>query len=608
MPELIGGAEWADTYRVLGVDESANRSGRWKTEAWQAGILEAFADPRLDWVVVLKAAQMGVSELVRCAIGRWACLDPGDTLWVMSTEAAARRSMKKLQAMFRSTPCLRGLISPRRRDTSLLEMVLSSGMKIVIGWSGSASSLASDPFRRVILDETGLYADRVGKEGNPVRLAEERIKTYGRRGKMILLSKPSHADDMICSHFDDCLDRQEFHVPCAACGELQALQWGAVRWPGGDPERAPSSSEDRVRLAAAIEIDQSAWIECRGCQQSIGSIPDAIQSAAAIWAQPEPDDTKTRRRAYHISELYHWARSVSDLVARFLRCVKPADKQDFHTGSLGRPYVAERSHVVAGLFAARAIWPACQIPSWATSVIATADTQKDHFWFMIRAWGKDSRSRLVDWGRVETFDELGERCLRTDFPLEGVEGHFARPQILLIDGAGGTAGGLLEHSRTRDVYLWAAKTQGVIPLKGDIGRGRNHFTIIEHKTLGIRIARPDSSWFKSALMKLIRSTDPILWEESDGAESAEYGRQMTGQKEEGIEDAGGRKKWRWTKRRGRPDHLFDCAAYQVVAHDEIVKSERDEPIAATVRRRSAAAPQRRREPARGWVDGSGWWE
>jgi len=546
---------------------------------WQRYILDLLADPAVDWVVILKAAQMGVSELMRCAIGRWAMLDPGDVLWVMASELAADKAMAKLRNMFHNSPALRNLWPQRgtrplqrKRKESRKEVILANGMRIVIGWAGSASSLASDPFPRVILDETGLYPTRVGQEGSPIGLAEERTKTFGRRRKIVLLSKPAHADDLICQAHAECLDQRERHLPCPSCGHLAPLDWDRVRWHDARgsvvrPSDAPDAPVERIAQAAYVESAQVAWMACDDCDGRLTDTHSADADQRAAWVRVGDDTTtETRRRAVHISELYHWSRSLSDLVARFLRALRPGDRQNFYTGSLGLPYEHERSELLPSMIAAKATHTAGVVPEWATVVIASADTQMDHLWLVVRAWGPGHQSRLIDWGRVETFDELRARAFRA-WPLEARNAE-ARAAILLIDAGGGTAGGRLDGSRSQQVYQFADVTPHVLAVKGTgEERGSHEGSPITWRSITfaaerkLRIVCPHANYWKDQLAKLVRGDG---WEENTTAASPEYCRQMTGQRQVWEESTTGRGRWVWRKRRRRPDHLWDCSYLQVV--------------------------------------------
>jgi phage terminase large subunit GpA-like protein len=598
--ERLGGWEWADRERVLSREESPS-PGPWRSLVWQRAILDALADPTIDWIVILKAAQMGVSEIVRCAVGRWALLDPGDVLWVVTTEAAAKKAMKKLRAMFRSTPALRPLVSSRRTDRTLLELVLTNGMRIVIGWAGSAQSLASDPFRYVILDEVAKYKWSVQGEGSAVDLAKERTKVYGRRGKIVLLSSPKDENDLIVTNHAEVADRRVFAVPCPACGDVQPIDWAAVRWPGGEPATAPTEAMARVRLADQVEGERSAWVACRACADGKLLPHRAAFDGRARWVQEE-EAPRSRRVAFHVPEFFHWETTLSDLVAKWLRCTKPRALQAFHNGSLGLPYRSERGALQANLFQRRAVHEDGLVPSWATAVLATADTQIDHFWFMVRAWGPGGRSRLLDWGKAGSFDELEARTLKRRFPIEG-RGESVGARFLLIDSGGGME--TTDGSRTHDVYKFAKRVAHVLPIKGAADKnpedGRPVWaTKVEYtpaveragaQRVELELYHAHTEYWKDTANATIRADAPVLWEESQSAAAPDYGRHLTGEHRVMLSTPGGETSWRWQPRSKHARHdLWDCAWMQLVAA-EIARVDGEAPIA----RRLEAKVQRKKK-------------
>src|SRR5690606_19035622 len=58
------------------------------------------------------------------------------------------------------------------------------------------------------------------------------------------------------------------------------------------------------------------------------------------------------------------------------------------------------------------------VPAWASRIVMTVDTQKDHFWFVVRAWGAGFRSRRLHHGRVATFEELSVLMDESLWPYE----------------------------------------------------------------------------------------------------------------------------------------------------------------------------------------------
>lgn len=573
--ERLGGAAWADAERVLSIEESP-QPGPWRSKPWQRELLDAFADPDLDWIVILKAAQMGVSELVRCAVGRWALLDPGDVLWVVTTEDAARKAMKKLQAMFRSTPSLRALVSPRKRDSTLLELRLTNGMRVVIGWAGSPQSLASDPFRYVVLDEVAKHRWSVQGEPSSVELGRERVKTYGRRGKVILLSSPKHDNDLICASHREVRDRRVFAIPCPSCGLMQPCEWDSVRWPGGEPSKAPAAPSDRTALADQVEAEESAWLECRGCKGKIVSHRAAWDPRAAWVSEDSTEEAQGgRRRAYHVTEFFHWETTLSDLVVKFLRAVTPSAIQGFFNGSLGSPRRSDGRTIRADIFRVRAVHPARTVPSWATTVIATGDTQLGGWHYMVRAWGHGSRSRLLDWGWASSGEELEAKTLEARFVVEGST-ILAKPLLLAIDSGGGMAH--QDGSRTMDTYDFVRAHRRAFALRGDPDheslQGKpSRQTEIEFRGRPFKLWLVNKNFWADELCTLVLSEEPVLWEECRGAENPAYGRQMASEEKVLVQGERGSKEL-WQKRATHAEnHAWDLARYQVWAASELAHVE-----------------------------------
>lgn len=570
--ERIGGAGWAERERWIGADEGSPLPGLWRSVPWQREIMDALADQSVQWLTILKATQVGVSELVRNAIGRWAIHDPGDVLWVMSTQAAAERSMIKLRKMFQNTPALRHLLSDRRSDTTLLELVLTNGMRIVIGWAGSAASLASDPFPRVVLDEVALYRWSTQHAGSPVHLAGDRTKTAGRRGKVVLLSSPTAEDDPICTAHRETADRRVFAAPCPACGVVQPWEWERVAWPGGSTISAPSDPDARLAMAEVVRREQSAWMSCEGhgCNGKIEPRV-AMRDERARWVQEEQAGP-SERRAYHVPEAWHWETTLSDLVAKFLRATTPAALGTFYTGSLGRVLVTSSAAVGARLFASRAVHPRT-VPAWATVVLSTADTQLGGWWLMVRAWGKGGRSRLLDWGFVTTEEELVARGLQARFVVEGPVELEAAPLRLAVDTGGGMKQATADDadgSRTKQVYALVRRTRGMVALKGE---GDKAATDGQHHRLakvdGLDVHLVHKGFYADELSRLVQSSAPVLWEECVGADDPSYTRQMSSEHKV-LETTSKGSKWIWKKKTtGAANHLWDCARYQVWLADHV---------------------------------------
>ena len=134
---------------------------------------------------------------------------------------------------------------------------------------------------------------------------------------------------------------------------------------------------------------------------------------------------------------------------------------DFSNGRLAEPFRQQISKLKPGLFRDKAVHiaqlvadgqspPTGVIPRWAGLLLLTVDTQKDSFWYVLRALGHACRSKLIRYGEVRTFDEL-VALADARFPIEGLDNTYLHAARAFID-SGGTQDMDADSSRTDQVY------------------------------------------------------------------------------------------------------------------------------------------------------------
>jgi phage terminase large subunit GpA-like protein len=227
-PPTLTVSEWADDARRLSQESSAE-PGRWTTARaeYQRAILDAVADPGVPVIVVMKAAQVGWTEILNNAVGFHIDQDPAPLLVIQPTlEMAEAWSKDRLAPMLRDTPVLRGRVKdPRSRDAdnTLLHKVFPGGHITMIG-ANSPASLAMRPIRIVLADEVDRYPVSAGTEGDPLKLAAKRQITFWNR-KTLLGSTPTLKGLSVIEREWARSDQRRFFVPCPECGHEQVLRW-----------------------------------------------------------------------------------------------------------------------------------------------------------------------------------------------------------------------------------------------------------------------------------------------------------------------------------------------------------------------------------------------
>ena len=107
-PPKLTVSEWADTYRILSSESSAE-PGRWSTSRaeYQRGMMDAVSDPDIETVVLMTGAQIGKTELLNNVVAYHIHQDPAPILVVQPTlEMAQTWSKDRLAPCIRDTPVL----------------------------------------------------------------------------------------------------------------------------------------------------------------------------------------------------------------------------------------------------------------------------------------------------------------------------------------------------------------------------------------------------------------------------------------------------------------------------------------------------------------------
>jgi phage terminase large subunit GpA-like protein len=416
--------------------------------------------PGVKELNIQKAVQIGASEACRNIVGRMAHLEPDPWGIVLPAKDKGRKVIKnRILPMFRNTEPLRELFTDSAHDLQNEQLQLANGFLFHLMWSGSASSMASDPMRGVICDEVNKYEQWVGDEADPVTLSAMRLRSYGSRALQINISTPTNRFGRITELYESSEVKLEFCVPCPHCGKFQPLAFERLRWNKVEGE---SHEVQAVRILAESDAvhyqcthcDGSIYERDRRAMENLGrysSEDGTVEDAETV--NRFPDRTRV---GIQISALHCLWVSWAEIVAEFLRCGKSLTKLfNFRTQTLGEPFEQQIEKAKPSLFSgksARATLAEGVCPAWTMRLIAAIDPGSDHFWLTLRAWGPGMQSQRVWHGRVESFDELDQLLWHHPWPVDG--GKQPRTVDFVGIDTGGTVGEGGETSRTMQVYRW----------------------------------------------------------------------------------------------------------------------------------------------------------
>jgi phage terminase large subunit GpA-like protein len=482
-PEQITPSEWAEKYRVLERGQTP-RPGPWRNDAapYLRMIMDFCCRPGIIELDVVKAAQIGVSEACRNVIGWFAYSEAEPCgLALPSYDKGHKIMANRITPMFRRTAVLRDLFSGVSADLQGGQIKLLNGFLLHLMWAGSATSMSAEPIRLGICDEVDKFAPWVGREADAVSLMAKRLRAYGHRGVQVNISTPTTRLGRIWNLFEGADVRLYFYVPCPHCGAWQRLVMENLKWEN------PPEIESKTELAAYVMQQDACWYECAECkgriveaqrpemiragryQSPTGSITDAYgeahESAETIAVWPTGTHLGIQLPAFYCL----WAPWAA-IAAEFIRAKGNLTAQyDFRTQTLAEPFEQQIVKISTSVFSVKSQSAELEegvAPEWAVKLLATIDTQHDHFWLVIRAWGAGMRSVRIWHGRVENFDALDDLLFRKLWPTQRPDFPAMQPELVLID-SGGTRMEGDPASRTMQVYRWSlARRSRVRPIKG----------------------------------------------------------------------------------------------------------------------------------------------
>lgn len=630
-------SKYADANRILSGPLQAE-PGKFETDRtpYLREPMDAMGDREIELLAIVKPAQVGGSLAWENGLFYWEACDPGPCLLVMPDQDSAEELIdERIAPMVESIELDQDESDP---DITTKKVRLSS-MDIYVAWATSPAKLARRPCRYVIFDEVNKYPNWSGKDANPIALGKARVRTFKRRAKIVLVSTPTYRTGQITVAYEACDDRRVHEIPCVHCGAFFAPTFGTVRWP------KEIDSNDLTSISR-IEAEGLACLECPHCKGVMGERERLSVLKLGRYRSNLAEGQKGRSVGFRFGVLSTPWSSVHWVAAKFLRVRNDPEKLfEFVTQDLGEEFEEQQKKIDAGQLAAKveaaALFPRRVVPAWAGFVAASADSQKNGFPWILRAFGKGHRSRLVDFGHARTLAEL--KILTIDRVLQVEDSDEVMvPVMLLIDARGGTSAAEDDGSRTDQVYRFALTDNRIRPVMGYGGNGRPAKAITEINTNytppggdGYRVTRwmLDSVYFKDVLESRINNQDPKLWEICAEADE-DYLAQMQSEHKV-IERAGKTMRSFWKKKSdGRANHYWDCeyqaCAAGVMAVADVIPEEKA--LREQRRRRSYArarapmpsepfeagpapsnafrSPQPPSPGSRGdgkrWVDGRGW--
>lgn len=443
-------SEWADNNRWLD-SKSAAEPGLYRTN--RVPYVREIADNLsvtsiVRYVVVMKGAQVGLTELGNNWIGYIIDCAPGPILAVQPTDDMVERNSKmRIAPMIETCPTLRAKIKPARsRDSgNTLKQKEFPGGVLIMASGGSATGLRSMPARFVMADECDAFPGDVDGEGSPISLMEKRTSTFSNK-KFLKISTPTIQGQSIIENEFLLTDQRHYFLPCPHCGTMQHLKFEQLRWTVGQ--------YDAVKY------------ECEHCNQLIEERYKGEMLSKGQWIATAPGNASPFTVGYHISALYSppgW-KSWGEIADEWDKSQGDENKlKSFYNTVLGVTW-KEKTDAPEWekLYERAEDYPLNKVFKDVAVITAGADVQADRIEVEIVGWMQGRRSQQIDYRvlmgdttKPEVWFELDKIVTEQ---IEREDGMFLPLRLMAIDTGYNTA----------HVHKWAKKWgfSRVVPIKG----------------------------------------------------------------------------------------------------------------------------------------------
>lgn len=336
------------------------------------------------------------------------------------------------------------------------------------------------------------------------------------------------------------------------------------------------------RSVEKIKNERLAWYECMDCGQRIADYlkPKMLEDGHWVPKDCEIDrnghvseeEVKSKHRGFWINSLYSPWLTWSDIAAEFLK------SKDFIELLMNfvNSWLAEVWEEKIEETTVNRVWSlSCDyaegfVPDEAVVLTAGVDVQKNHFYYVIRAWGYEEQSWLIRHAQVEYWEDIVEALFKTEYSK--ISGEETLPVYMTCIDSG---------YRTDEVYQFCRKWHDrAKAIKGQEelrdGRYYRASKIDINSRTGAMIKNGLVLWnlsvnqYKDKINRLVSSKDPVKWHIFKDP-SEDYLTQFTAEHKILVRNRNtGKAKEVWQKKTSSAaNHYLDTEVYALAAADII---------------------------------------
>ena len=513
---------------------------------WQREPLDILAESDAKEIVFLAPIGTGKTTFIEAALQYIISEDPGPTLLVGQTDDDLRDwAETRMDYAIRNTPETAALLPEDRHKKRKMQILFPHMSLFLTG--ANLSGLQSKSMRRVFNDEAWQY--------KPGMLNESRGRLHDRWNRQFfILSQAGTKGDDLDKAWQQ-TDQREFSFPCPTCTTIQPWKWCNV---------AIDDDEEISLLNRA----QTAKLKCDNpdCDWTCADNTQQRRALAESASYVQTSSGLPGHVGFHYNVLCNWRKPLWEIALLNLEA-KAAMKvgnidplRQFIQKRLAESWeedLTDNRQALVGDGYRLAEFSQGQLVENETYRFITVDVQRDHFWVVCRAWRSDGSSRLLFFGRMETYDQIEElrRRMKVSPKMTFVDAQYNTDQVYCATSSNDWTA---LHGSGQASFAYKKQNGDIIH------RAFSKFS--EASATNGRKARY-AFWASDRIKDILhahRTGQAQSWEIPDDAPE-EYLKQIDSEaKREIVNGKTKQVEYRWVKVR-RDNHGWDVEAMQIVA-------------------------------------------
>jgi hypothetical protein len=409
-PERLGIKDFAAKY--ISLPNSYAIPGRVdiKRSRYMLAVLEALEDPNVRIVVLQCAVQTGKSLIAELFAPYLIVNAPGNILWLCQDETMAKTIAEtRINPILYSTEPVKNLL-PRNRFAKKRNLIHFPNHTALIIDGANPNNLQSLSVRYLIGDEVWRW------KAGYLQQFLARSAAFPNTSKALIISQAGDLEHDFTQLWD-LGHSAEWAWTCPHCNRLQQYSfnqqradstYAGVRWDRNERTKPDGQTYNLV------EVAKTARLECFHCAKEVTDTPVNRRllndTGDYIITNPNADP---KIKSFRWNALANIDIAIGSVVSQYLQA-KQADEiagyrtplEHFQNKVLALPWNPNLQLQV--IRAAIAAYDVSEKWGDERHRFLTIDVQADCFWFVVRAWALNGESRLIAFGRKDTWEQLKE--------------------------------------------------------------------------------------------------------------------------------------------------------------------------------------------------------